>query len=115
MPFLNIPVNNNRIYGLDIMRVAAIFFVTFGHAAALLPTRVSKCLAFVILDGVTIFFVLSGFLIGGIIIKTISNEGFSIRMLRNFWLRRWWRTLPNYFLVLVLLSLLKLIFEKDMS
>jgi peptidoglycan/LPS O-acetylase OafA/YrhL len=47
--------------------------------------------------GVELFFVLSGFLIGGIIIDTLERDP---RWLANFWLRRWMRTLPSYFLFL---------------
>ena len=55
-------------------------------------------------DGVSMFFTLSGFLIGGILIKVLENNpkpNFST--LWNFWKRRWLRTLPNYFLVLTVL------------
>lgn len=55
-------------------------------------------------DGVSIFFTLSGFLIGGILIKILEKQPkpkFSI--LWDFWKRRWLRTLPNYFLVLTVL------------
>ncbi len=51
--------------------------------------------------GVELFFVLSGFLIGGIIIKTFeTEEKFAFSDVWHFWVRRWFRTLPNYWLVL---------------
>ena len=50
--------------------------------------------------GVELFFVLSGFLIGNILIKTFINSPFSFSDVRNFWVRRWFRTLPLYWLVL---------------
>jgi len=51
--------------------------------------------------GVELFFVLSGFLIGNILIKTfVTTDDFSFRAVRNFWIRRWFRTLPNYWLIL---------------
>jgi peptidoglycan/LPS O-acetylase OafA/YrhL len=51
--------------------------------------------------GVELFFVLSGFLIGNILIKTFVNSSdFSFGTVRNFWIRRWFRTLPNYWLIL---------------
>jgi len=59
-------------------------------------------------DGVTIFFVLSGFLIGGILLRTLHSTPFSFRDLLQFWIRRWFRTLPNYFFMLLLLILLAL-------
>jgi peptidoglycan/LPS O-acetylase OafA/YrhL len=49
--------------------------------------------------GVEIFFVLSGFLIGGIIIHLIQNGRLKTpRDLWHFWARRWLRTLPLYYL-----------------
>jgi peptidoglycan/LPS O-acetylase OafA/YrhL len=53
------------------------------------------------LDGVDLFFVLSGFLIGGILLRTMS-EGMNWRDVSHFWKRRWLRTLPNYYLILLL-------------
>ncbi len=51
--------------------------------------------------GVELFFVLSGYLIGGILIKTyLENPKFGFNELKNFWIRRWFRTLPNYWFVL---------------
>lgn len=53
-----------------------------------------------VLDGVTLFFVLSGFLIGGILIRTLESQKASFPLLLNFWIRRWFRTIPNYLLIL---------------
>ena len=50
--------------------------------------------------GVELFFVLSGFLIGGILIKIFDNTEFTFADVRRFWIRRWFRTLPNYWLIL---------------
>ncbi len=50
--------------------------------------------------GVELFFVLSGFLIGGILIRTFVNTPFSFTDVRTFWIRRWFRTLPLYWLIL---------------
>ena len=50
------------------------------------------------------FFVLSGFLIGGILIRALERDGATMATLLHFWIRRWFRTLPNYFLILLLLS-----------
>jgi len=49
--------------------------------------------------GVDLFFVLSGFLIGGILYETGENLA-NPRIVAGFWLRRWLRTLPNYYLFL---------------
>ena len=50
--------------------------------------------------GVELFFVLSGFLIGNILIRTFMDTPFSFTGVRNFWIRRWFRTLPLYSLIL---------------
>ena len=50
--------------------------------------------------GVELFFVLSGFLIGNILIKTFISDDFSPVSISNFWIRRWFRTLPLYWLIL---------------
>jgi len=57
----------------------------------------------ILLDGVAIFFVLSGFLIGGILIKMLERNPPSIALLVNFWNRRWLRTLPMYLVILLIL------------
>jgi len=66
-----------------------------------------------VFDGVSIFFVLSGFLIGRILIRTFSNDGVSWSVIKNFWIRRWFRTLPNYFLILSLLTLVFIVLNHD--
>ncbi|RED48429.1 peptidoglycan/LPS O-acetylase OafA/YrhL [Seonamhaeicola aphaedonensis] len=52
-------------------------------------------------QGVEIFFVLSGFLIGGILLRLFKNGNFTKKAMLHFWLRRWFRTLPLYFLMLL--------------
>jgi peptidoglycan/LPS O-acetylase OafA/YrhL len=51
--------------------------------------------------GVDLFFVLSGFLIGGILFDMGENLR-RPRIVMGFWLRRWLRTLPNYYLFLII-------------
>ena len=50
--------------------------------------------------GVEVFFVLSGFLIGNILHNMFANN-FSWPQVRIFLKRRWFRTLPNYYLILL--------------
>ena len=52
--------------------------------------------------GVEIFFVLSGYLIGGILYRLVVTQQQGGRRLGYFLIRRWFRTLPNYYLVLLI-------------
>ena len=102
---------NNRIYGLDILRTMAILFVVIGHGGIYLPDSVKTIIDYFILDGVSLFFVLSGFLIGQIIIKTFEENSINYKTMIGFWLKRWFRTLPNYYLFLFLfIFILPLVF-----
>jgi peptidoglycan/LPS O-acetylase OafA/YrhL len=97
------------------MRAIAILTVVLCHSSVFLQPLgalpyvgkpISICLSFMTpmaLLGVELFFVLSGFLIGNILIRTFMNtHEFSFPSLRNFWVRRWLRTLPNYWLILTI-------------
>lgn len=91
-----------RNFGLDLFRAIAIVLVVLSHGKFLLNGTALENFPFVkMLDGVDLFFVLSGFLIGGILLKS-SAEGLNWKGLANFWKRRWLRTLPNYYLILLL-------------
>lgn len=94
--------NHNRVFGLDLLRATAILLVVLGHGAFFLNnTRFEGFPYLRTIDGVDLFFVLSGFLIGGILLKEINGpRQFGGRALLHFWKRRWFRTLPAYYLVL---------------
>jgi peptidoglycan/LPS O-acetylase OafA/YrhL len=95
---------DNRVFGLDLMRAVAILSVVYAHGYGLLGYGDTDRVAGVsFVDGVTLFFVLSGFLIGRILLRTINRTDFDGRTLVQFWVRRWFRTLPNYVLMLSLL------------
>ena len=100
----NTSVNKQRIFGLDIMRCVAIFAVLIGHTYWIvgLPVSLDKFYRFNF-DGVSVFFTLSGFLIGNILFKKLSEENIGFQTLKSFWRARWWRTFPGYFFVLFLL------------
>ncbi|GAB4034742.1 acyltransferase family protein [Spirosoma gilvum] len=91
-----------RVFGLDVMRALAILIVVDAHATIALKEYYNGLFIHHLLpDGVELFFVLSGFLIGGILIRSYEKKGdFNGQVLLNFWTRRWFRTLPNYYLVL---------------
>ncbi len=80
--------------------------VVYGHAYHYLGENSGlpfKIYALPMIGGVDTFFVLSGFLIGRILLRTLTQEILHRGLLLEFWIRRWYRTLPNYFLVLSLL------------
>ena len=105
---LDIP--SRRIFGLDLLRAVAILLVVYRHAAWMVPVRFQRYYSFIDVDGVSIFFVLSGFLIGTIILKLFNEKRVSFKELFIFWSRRWLRTLPLYFIILMLCVLLYPIF-----
>lgn len=92
-----------RTYGLDILRSIAILPVVMSHGGLLLEAADTGFPWIPLPDGVEIFFVLSGFLIGQILLRSYVEHGFKTRAsVMLFLKRRWFRTLPNYYLVLLL-------------
>lgn len=91
-----------RKLGLDAVRAVAISLVLASHFL----TRYTGVGAYVCYTlgtvGVEIFFVLSGYLIGGILLKAMHDNGNAITpsLVADFWFRRWMRTVPNYLLFL---------------
>lgn len=96
--------DEKRIFGLDLLRAAAIILVVLEHGRFILDkTRLEDFPFFKFISGVDIFFVLSGFLIGGILLKEMNKtEKFNSRDLFQFLKRRWFRTLPLYYLILAI-------------
>lgn len=93
---------SHRNVGLDIIRTLAIGLVMFVHGSVLLPEAYRPgpntlwlCAVF----GVEVFFCLSGYLIGRILVATFANRA-SKSDIFHFLARRWLRTLPLYFFVL---------------
>lgn len=102
-------IEKNRLFGLDVVRTLAIGAVLLCHtsllSAALFPPSLTLDIAATLLGyyGVELFFVLSGFLIGSILMtEVVPNPSF--RSARRFLLRRWLRILPAYYAVLLLLT-----------
>ncbi|TWO31817.1 acyltransferase [Seonamhaeicola sediminis] len=102
-----------RNFGLDLLRAIAIGLVLISHCTYLLfPKDSSLGVTFfrtMGAVGVDLFFVLSGYLIGGILLKLVTEKRANFNELFKFWKRRWFRTLPNYFLILIVNILLLLI------
>jgi peptidoglycan/LPS O-acetylase OafA/YrhL len=97
---------NHRIFGLDLLRTIAILSVVYAHGASYVPTDTVRSFYQALeIDGVSLFFVLSGFLIGRILLSSFFHTSFTASLLSDFLIRRWFRTLPNYFLVLGALTL----------
>jgi peptidoglycan/LPS O-acetylase OafA/YrhL len=89
----------SRNFGLDIARAAAITGVFLVHGFTFNGIPLLGDLR----TGVDLFFVLSGFLIGRIYFRSHAAGNFA---LWPFWISRWWRTLPPYFVALGLHALL---------
>lgn len=97
-------MNTKRNLGLDIVRSIAIILVMISHSRMFFSADL-QFISICGLLGVEIFFVLSGFLIGKILIKDFVEIDFK-PSLKKFYLRRWLRTLPLYYLVLVLIAII---------
>jgi peptidoglycan/LPS O-acetylase OafA/YrhL len=103
----NTPGNQSertKIFGLDLMRVAAILLVLSAHILWIYPgyrNLLTKAMNFSGFIGVEIFFVLSGFLIGGSLHKVFLRQDYNIGAARNFLRRRMLRIMPDYTLILV--------------
>ncbi len=97
--------SEKRVFGLDLMRAMAIVLVVFSHVSWIVPNAqgvISDLMGIAGVLGVEIFFVLSGFLIGRIIYRLYTSDNFNFKSLSYFWVRRWFRTLPNYYLALII-------------
>lgn len=86
------------------MRAIAISMVLIAHAMFIFKDFKNPLIDVIHIFGflgVEIFFVLSGFLIGGILFQLFKSKEVSFKDLTRFWMRRWFRTLPLYFLFLI--------------
>ncbi len=103
-----------RSIGLDLIRTIAIVLVLLAHTVSVIYEYFSGIWEFIFnvfnslagYYGVLIFFILSGFLIGRIFISTfVKTEHSKVDTklsILDFWTRRWLRTLPNYYLFLII-------------
>jgi peptidoglycan/LPS O-acetylase OafA/YrhL len=106
-------VQNKRVFGLDLVRTIAIILVVVSHCTFILHEETNNPILVAIRSlgaiGVDLFFVLSGYLIGGILLNQIHENQTKFKDFLRFWKRRWFRTLPNYFLILLVNILIVLL------
>jgi peptidoglycan/LPS O-acetylase OafA/YrhL len=93
---------HDRIFGIDLLRSVAVLFVLILHGGEALDPMPGMVSSFCEMGwiGVDLFFVLSGFLIGSQIYSGTMGA-------REFWVRRWSRTLPLYYSVLFVYAVVK--------
>lgn len=104
---------STRYGSLDFLRAIAISLVVLAHTilsygapAHLAPLQLGG-------TGVDLFFVLSGWLLGGQLFKEITKTGGLD--FRKFWSRRWMRTLPAYYVVLTFSIAQRYITKEDVA
>ena len=97
-----------RNFGLDALRSLAICVVLMNHGylGFFVGTGLSRwegwhaALSACAVFAIEWLFVLSGFLIGSMMIRSFEARSGWWASARDFWLRRWFRTIPNYYLFL---------------
>jgi peptidoglycan/LPS O-acetylase OafA/YrhL len=94
--------------GLDMLRAVAISMVLASHCGSFFALWLGVSIPWQIavfgFYGVELFFVLSGFLIGRLLLEIIVHKP-DFRDWRVFMVRRWLRTLPLYYVCLAVLAL----------
>jgi peptidoglycan/LPS O-acetylase OafA/YrhL len=106
-----------RNVGLDVMRAVGFMLVLLGHSMYLFKEVVPGIMNYFYLfrDAIELFFVLSGFLIGNMLIKEYEKKGaFNFVSVKNFLIRRWFKTLPPYYVVIALHLLLGWLLMPDL-
>lgn len=95
----------SRVFGLDVLRAVAVLLVLVGHSSThqYPPHWFGWFWGAQGTLGVELFYVLSGFLIGHILIRSArSGRLHGAAAVWDFWERRWARTLPLYFFFVLL-------------
>ncbi|TSD64934.1 acyltransferase [Inquilinus sp. KBS0705] len=94
------PYHPAKLYGLDHLRAFAISFVVIFHYQSFGHPNWVNTLGSFGWTGVDLFFVLSGFLISSQLFAELSNS--QTISLKNFFVKRSFRILPGYWLVLAI-------------
>ena len=94
-----------RRRNLDLLRAIAIMMVVIDHMMVQAPLHLPwlKRITDFGIYGVDLFFVLSGWLIGGLYWR--EQRDFGNVAITSFWMRRWLRTIPPYLVTLLIASL----------
>jgi peptidoglycan/LPS O-acetylase OafA/YrhL len=107
--FFELDLLDNRYPALHGMRVLAIVSVVQFHVTTILAFEYGVAFdrdwvttSLTVFFGMDLFFVLSGFLIGSILLHSIEVPG--KHKIRRFYLRRVFRTFPSYWVTLTVLS-----------
>lgn len=107
------PVEHKRIHSLDFLRGLAVLLVLFRHLPNKDTSGVLHFLQTIGWTGVDLFFVLSGFLISGLLFADYDRNG---RLdVKRFWLRRGMKIWPSYFLTYGLAMIATIIWTGDLS
>jgi len=104
-------VASKRIFGLDFLRSLSILLVLFSHISWIYQSEglVGKMQDFSGLIGIELFLMLSGYLVGSIILKQFLTQQYTFKEVGNFVKRRLFRILPSYYLILLINILIALL------
>ena len=108
--FFSLDLLDNRYPQLHGVRVLAIISVVQYHVTSIFALEQGVRLdrdwvmsSLAIFFGMDLFFILSGFLIGSILLYSLRNKDTQKHPIRRFYLRRVFRTFPSYYIVLTVL------------
>lgn len=108
---------NQRIQQLDILRAVAVFLV-FGNHMTVCPPEVSVIFNKITSIwyrggwiGVDLFFVLSGFLVSGLLFREYQKQG--ELNLKRFLIRRGFKIYPSFWILIVITCLVAMFFSVD--
>lgn len=102
--FWSIDIDRKRVFGLDLLRAFAIFFVVHGHGKHYLDgTALNFIEQIPFPHGVDIFFVMSGFLIGRSFLTHMEKNNGTVGWPKtlSFYARTALRIVPNYLFILI--------------
>lgn len=108
-----VPTSILRVTSLDVLRSLAIILVIIFHYSVFVSHKDNfGFISNIGWIGVDLFFVLSGYLISNQIFKELQLEMFS---LTKFYIKRIFKTLPNYYFVLALYFIIPSFAEKPIA